>query len=56
LTGNLLQANATAFIGSSSGGSEFFDGRFASFKIYSQALSSSEILQNYNAAKGRFGL
>lgn len=26
------------------------------FRIYNRALSSSEILQNYNALKGRFGL
>ena len=32
------------------------NGRYASFTFYNQALSSSEILQNYNATKGRFGL
>jgi len=32
------------------------DGKISSFKIYNRALSSSEILQNYNATKGRFGL
>jgi hypothetical protein len=28
----------------------------ASFKIYNRVLSSTEVLQNYNAVKGRFGL
>ena len=26
------------------------------FQIYNRALSTSEVLQNYNAQKGRFGL
>jgi hypothetical protein len=29
---------------------------FSLFKLYSRALSASEILQNYHATKGRFGL
>ena len=29
---------------------------FAIFKFYNRVLSASEILQNYNATKGRFGL
>ncbi len=28
----------------------------ANFKIYNRALSASEVLQNYNATKGRYGL
>ena len=28
----------------------------ASFKVYNRALSASEVLQNYNATKGRFSL
>jgi hypothetical protein len=28
----------------------------ASFKVYNRALTTSEILQNFNATKGRFGL
>jgi len=34
----------------------YFPGRIASFQIYNNDLSESEILQNYNATKGRFGL
>ena len=36
--------------------SEYFDGKIAVFKIYNRVLTASEILANYNAYKGRFGL
>lgn len=32
------------------------DGDFAFFAIYNRVLSSTEVLQNYNATKGRYGL
>jgi hypothetical protein len=38
------------------GSNEFFNGRIASSQIYNRALSGSEILQNYEATKARFGL
>lgn len=34
----------------------FFTGSMASYKMYNRALSQQEILQNFNATKGRFGL
>lgn len=34
----------------------FFNGDIYNVKIYNRALSSTEITQNYNALKGRFGL
>jgi hypothetical protein len=34
----------------------FLKGNLASYKIYNRALSSTEVAQNYNALKGRFGL
>jgi hypothetical protein len=34
----------------------FFSGNIASTQIYNRALSASEVLQNYNATKGRFDL
>lgn len=37
-------------------GSEIWDGKIASFSIYNRALSATEVLQNYNATKTRFGL
>ena len=49
--------NSTSFmIGQSGLGSSFFPGRLSNIKIYHKALSATEILQNYNALKGRFGL
>jgi hypothetical protein len=38
-------------------GSQYpLNGSIASFKLYNKTLSASEVLQNYNATKGRFGL
>ena len=34
----------------------YFDGEIAQVNVYNRALSASEVLQNYNALKGRFGL
>jgi len=33
-----------------------FQGNIAEVKVYSDALTAAEVLQNYNALKGRFGL
>ena len=40
----------------STGYFRFLNGRVASTQIYSRALTASEVLQNYNATKARFGL
>jgi len=40
----------------SSGNLSPLNGRLSQFTIYQKALSASEILQNYNATKSRFGL
>ena len=37
-------------------GGAFLNGNIANAQIYNRALSSTEILQNYNATKTRFGL
>ena len=37
-------------------GTRFFSGNISFCKIYNRALSQLEILQNYNATKGRFNL
>jgi len=39
-----------------SGADSFFSGRIYNNKIYNRALSPSEVQQNYNALKSRFGL
>jgi hypothetical protein len=35
---------------------QYLNGRIAFTRVYNRALSINEILQNYNATKGRFGL
>jgi hypothetical protein len=37
-------------------GTSYLNGRLAAAQIYNRALSSQEVLQNYNAQKSRFGL
>lgn len=37
-------------------GSPFYAGRVSTIKIYTKALSSTEVTQNYNAIKSRYGL
>jgi hypothetical protein len=43
-------------IGSLTGYGRFFNGRIPIVRVYQKTLSTSEILQNYNATRGRFGL
>lgn len=47
VTGNIIVGKA---------GSNYWNGSFSSLKLYNYQLSNSEILQNYNAIKGRYGL
>jgi hypothetical protein len=67
LNGQLINSNSTAtqtgnvtriVIGSYilNGGNEQFNGLISNVKIYNRVLLASEISQNYNALKGRFGL
>jgi hypothetical protein len=35
---------------------DYFNGIISQVSVYNRALSASEVLQNYNATKGRFGL
>ena len=46
----------TISIGSYQNLGNYFTGRIATATVYNRVLSSSEILQNYNATKSRFGL
>ena len=41
-------------IGRRSGGGQLFTGKISSVKFYNRVLSASEVLQNYNATKGRY--
>lgn len=44
------------YVGSCPDFGEGFKGKIATFKAYNRALSASEVTQNYNLLKGRFGL
>ena len=37
-------------------GSPYLDGRISNFLVYTKALTASEIQQNFNAHRGRFGI
>jgi hypothetical protein len=55
--GNTLNANPLIKIGSGDDYPAFsFGGSIATTQIYNRALTAAEVLQNYNATKGRFGL
>jgi len=57
LSGTLITNSNEINIGSyNQFGPDTFNGRIAIAKIYNRALSASEILQNYNALRGRFKL
>lgn len=43
-------------IGYDTRGVLYYSGSFSSFRIYNRQLSDNEVLQNYNAMKGRFGI
>jgi hypothetical protein len=43
-------------IGADPGGQEAFQGNMSQVYIYDRALTAVEVLQNYNATKGRYGL
>jgi hypothetical protein len=45
-----------AQIGRQTSGIEYWNGNIGQVSIYNRALSAAEILQNYNATKGRFRL
>ena len=56
--GSLLNATNPLYIGSYNGGeySQYMDGRIGITRLYSAALTSAQVLQNYNADKSKYGL
>ena len=49
--------NSALLFGEQAGGNHSLDGKIANIKIYNnKGLTSTEVLQNYNAHKSRFGL
>jgi len=55
-TGWLTTYNNTLNLGFDSGVNEYMVGNMYLFRHYNKTLSASEVLQNYNATKTRFGL
>jgi hypothetical protein len=59
-TSNTVSATALStdfmFIGSNAGAASYFKGNIAQTQIYNRALSASEVLQNFNATRARFGV
>jgi hypothetical protein len=53
----ISQASRPFFIGGDpTAVGEYFNSRISQVSVYNRALSAQEVLQNYNATKGRFGL
>ena len=53
-TGNITNTSKTLTIGVRGG--NYFSGRIANAKIYNTALTASQIAQNFNSMRSRFGL
>jgi len=53
-TGNITNTSKTLTIGVRGG--NYFGGRISNAKIYNTALTASQIVQNFNALRSRFGL
>lgn len=53
---NSSASNVVKSIGGYNAGGFYLNGNISSVEIYNRALSASEVLQNYNATKGRFGI
>jgi hypothetical protein len=51
-----IEPNPPFVLGNFPGQNFFFPGSIAISQVYNRALSDSEVLQNYNATKNRFGL
>ena len=54
-TGNIINSGIARISGYDNG-AEIWDGNISSFSIYNRALTATEVLQNYEATKTRFGL
>jgi hypothetical protein len=56
VTGQIADFTSNSFFIGTQAGYGYFKGNFALTQIYNRALTSSEVRQNYNATKTRFGL
>jgi hypothetical protein len=55
LTGNITN-NSPLYLFTRGNSSLYTSGRISMLKIYNKALTTAEVLQNYNATKSRYGL
>lgn len=55
---SLLNTTANLYIGSYNGGeyNQWFDGKIGITRLYNKALTASEVLNNYNVDKSKYGL
>jgi hypothetical protein len=53
---NFATTTSTVGIGAFESGGEYFNGKIPYTKLYSRALTASEIRSNFNAVKSRFGI
>ncbi len=55
---SILNTSANLYIGSYNGGeyTQYMNGRIGITRLYNAALTSAEVLQNYNADKSKYGL
>ena len=55
---SILNTSANLYIGSYNGGeyTQYMNGRIGITRLYSAALTSAQVLQNYNADKSKYGL
>jgi len=56
LSGDVYVTTTNVNIGRRTNVGQYYSANIPNVRIYNKALSASEILQNYNATKGRFGL
>ena len=55
-SGSMAGSYGSLHIGSLNGSSNFFNGRMSSVLVYNKALSATEVTQNFDAIKSRYGL
>jgi hypothetical protein len=56
--GSILNTSANLYLGSYNGGefAQYFNGKIGVVRLYNTALTASQVLQNYNADKAKYGL
>lgn len=58
ITGSILNATTNLFLGAYNGGEfpQYFTGQMGIVRLYKKALSATEVLKNYDANKGDYGI